>query len=308
MKKVLLLILSIFFLLGYIYAQEVEPTTIRIGLLNGPSCVPAAYLMEKPEVLQECKLEFEQFSDPQGLLPKLLKAEVDVGFLPVNVAAKVYNSSNKSVICAGVCGNGNLAVITKDPKIKKITDLENKTVYVAGQGATPEYIFKFILSQYDIPGVDVSYSIPTANLAASLIADKIEYAVVPEPFATIATTKDNKIFYAIDLQKEYKILTETENYPLTCIVVRKNFAKENPQALSAFLDCYAAAVDWTIENPSLAGQYCEKNKFGLAAGIVKKAIPKSNYVFIPAEQAKPQIEAMLKLFMEELPDSNFYFK
>lgn len=328
MKKVLLLILSMMFLLGSAFSQEelsvetdnetevAAEVTIRIGILNGPSCVPAAYLIEKPETVEGSKLEFEKYPDPQGLLPKLLKAEVDIGFLPLNVAAKVYNSSNKSIICAGVCGNGNLSVITKDPKIKKITDLEGKTVYVAGQGATPEYIFNYILSQYDIPDVDVSYSIPTANLAANLIADKIEYAVVPEPFATIATSKDNKIFYAVDLQKEYRILTESETYPLTCIVVRSKFAKENPEVLKNFLNSYAAAVDWTIENPAEAGKYCEKNQFGLAAGIVKKSIPKANYVFIPAQESKKQIEEMLTLFMNsdskavggELPDNDFYLK
>ena len=70
-----------------------EATQLRLGLLNGPTCVPAAYLIEN-----KTDFTFEQFADPQALLPKMIKKEIDVGFMPVNVAAKVYNAGNKAII------------------------------------------------------------------------------------------------------------------------------------------------------------------------------------------------------------------
>ena len=81
---------------------------VRIGLLNGPTCVPAAYLMENKKSLStegaEAELTYEKFADPQALLPKMIKKEIDIGFMPANVAAKVYNPGNKSIICCAVVG------------------------------------------------------------------------------------------------------------------------------------------------------------------------------------------------------------
>lgn len=314
MKKGLLICLSLL-LSTALFAQE-QTSKIRVGVLTGPSCIPAAYMMENPKA-ESYDLTFETFATPQNLLPKLLKKEVDIGFMPLNVAAKVYNTANKSLICAAITGNGNLALITKNKNIKRISDLSSETIYIAGQGATPEYIFRYILVQNDMENkVKLDYSIPTANLAASLITDKIEYAVVPEPFATIATAKDSSIIYAIDLQKEYTVLSQSETYPLTCLVVRAEFAKKNPEAVKAFLNAYEKSSEWTNKNAAKAGSLCEKHNLGLAAGIVKNAIPKSNYVYIPASEAKQQIEQMLSVFMsfdktavgEKLPEDDFYLK
>ena len=304
-----------------------QTTQVRIGLLNGPTCVPAAYLMENKKTISteglDAELTYEKFADPQALLPKMIKKEIDIGFMPANVAAKVYNAGNKSIICCAVVGLGNLVLITTDESIRRFTDLKGKTVNVAGQGATPEYMFRYMLKENKMTwsgekaDVTMDFSIPTAQLAAQLISGKIQYAVVPEPFATIAKTKSDKVITALDFQKEYLELTgEKEIYPLSVMVVRADFAKENPQLMKAFLTEYDAAVNWTIGNAAAAGSLCEKHQLGLAAPVVTKAIPLSNYTYVPATSAKKSIEKLLKLFLEndkasiggKLPDKGFYYK
>jgi NitT/TauT family transport system substrate-binding protein len=304
-----------------------QVSQVRVGLLNGPTCVPAAYLMENKKSISadgtDAELTYEKFADPQALLPKMIKKEIDIGFMPANVAAKVYNAGNKSIICCAVVGLGNLSLITTDENIRRFTDLKGKTVYVAGQGATPEYMFRYLLKENkmtwegDKSDVTMDFSIPTAQIAAQLISGKIQYAVVPEPFATIAKTKSDKVIAALDFQKEYLELTgEKEIYPLSVMVVRADFAKDNPKFMATLLAEYDAAVNWTIKNPAEAGALCEKHNLGLAAGIVTKAIPLSNYTFVPASSAKKSIEKLLKLFLEndkasiggKLPDKGFYYK
>jgi len=305
------------------FAQEAKK--LRVGLLNGPTCIPAAYLMENTSSVSagddRTVLSFEKFADPQALLPKLIKKEIDVGFMPVNVAVKVYNSGNKSLLCAAVSGLGNLRLITTDESIKRFSDLKGKTIYMAGQGATPEYMMRYLLDENKIPyskegELILDYSIPTAQLAAQLISGKINYAVLPEPFSTIAKMKSDKVIYALDLQKEYLELSGSKDiYPLSVIVVRAEYAEENPELLQAFLSEYEKSLYWTVENPEKAGLLAEKAGLGLAAPIVTKAIPLSNYTYIPAEAAISQIEALLKIFLKcdkksiggKLPDKNFYY-
>jgi len=310
-KLVSAVILSL--VLGFVFAQHTEPK-IRVGVLNGPSSIPAAWLMENYS-----EADFSKFADPQALLPKLIKKEIDVGFLPVNIAAKVYNSTNGTIICAGVTGKGNLSVISKKD-IKRFSDLEDKTIYVAGQGATPEYMFTYLLEQNGFKigkNVFLDFSIPTAQLPANIISDKIEFAVVPEPFATIAMSKSKEVKRVLDLQDEYKVFSITnENYPLTVMVVRKAYAKENPEMLATFLENYAKASSWTVVNPKAAGQLVEKYDLGMGAAVVTKAIPVSNYEFTQAKDAEETIEALLKIFLEysndsiggKLPGKDFYYE
>lgn len=311
MKKILCTIL-VSLTLGLLFAQNDE-MKIRVGVLSGPSSVPAAWLMENSKTS-----EFTKYADPQALLPKLVKKEIDVGFLPVNVAAKIYNSTHGAIICSGITGNGNLSVVSTE-NMKRISDLRNKTVYIAGQGATPEYMFKYILEQNRINAdkdISLKYSIPTAQLAANLISGKIAYCVMPEPFITIAISKSNKKINILSLQDEYKAFSDTnDNYPLTVMVVRKEFAEEYGQLLDVFLQEYKKASEWTLRNPKASGQLVEKLDLGLSAAVVTKSIPKSEYVFIEANDGKEKIESLLNIFLKyspeaiggNLPDKDFYY-
>ena len=310
MKKI---IFSLF--AGLVLCAGVCAQSLRLGVLNGPSCIPAAYLLNE---------DVEKFAEPTALLPKMLKGEIDVGFLPANVAAKVYNSSNGAIQCVAITGNGNLSLITTDTSVESLADLKGKTVVVAGQGATPEYMFRYLLGKNGIEadtadGVTLDFSIPTAQIAAQLISGKIEYAVVPEPFATVAQTKSDKVFVAVDLQAEYeKFAGKGKVYPLTVMVVTKDFAKKNAKVLKAFLTDYQASLAKTIENPAEAGKLCEDFGLGLAAAIVAKSVPKANYVYIPASktETKKKVEELLNIFLEfdassiggKLPDKGFYYK
>lgn len=316
MKKVLLFL----FMLGLssvIFAEDV----IRVGLLNGPSCIPAAFLIENNKEIEGAKVTTQKFADVPALLPKMLKNEIDIGFMPLNVAAKVYNSSG-AIVCCGITGNGNLALITKKSDVKRFEDLKGKTVYVAGQGATPEYMFKYLIEKNELKlgssdGVTLSFSIPTAQIVPQLLADKIQYAVVPEPFATIARMKSKEVVVAIDLQNEYEYFAGKDStYPLTVLVARKGFAENNKDLLDAFLAKYEESYKQTLRYPKKAGELCEKLDFGLAAGIVSTSIPRANYVFVSSEYARKDAETLLNLFLAndevsiggKLPDDGFYFR
>ena len=315
MKKSVLFICTFVYLFVASNAWSQDSSyKIKVGILNGPSCVPCANLMEKDSY------EFSKYADPQALLPKLIKSEVDVGFLPVNVAVKVYNSSNHKIICAAVTGKGNLKLVTRNKNIKRLTDLNQSVVQVAGRGATPEYLFRYLLEKNNIvydqnKSLKLDYSIPTAQIPAMLISEKVEHAVLPEPFATIACMKSKDVYTAIDLQKEYSYFAGKENFPLTVMVVRSDFALEHQNELEAFLNDYAVAAKECVKNPKNTARLCQKYDLGLSEAVVSASIPKSNYVFVRAEKSVEEIEEFMNIFLEfepssiggALPDSDFYY-
>ena len=295
---------------------------VSVGILNGPSSIPAGYMIENVTSINETDVSFEKFADPKALLPKLIKKEVDIGFLPVNVAAKVFNSSNGAVICCGITGNGNISLVTKDDNINSLSDLKGKKVHVAGQGATPDYLFRYLLSENGIlvgdssEGVELDFSIPTAQLPAYILSNKIDYAVVPEPFISVMELKSKDINVPIDFQAEYKSATGKDSeYPLTVMVATRDFVLKHGDLLKSFLSEYEKSVKWTVENPAAAGGLSEKHSLGFNKAVASKAIPKSNYCFVYAEDSKDIIEKFLGLFLEyapasiggKLPSNNFYF-
>lgn len=324
MKKMFIFFLGIIttqiiFSQNQINLSNQKKEEIRTGILNGPSSIPVCYLMKNPEI-ENATITFQKYNTPQNLLPKLIKNEIDIAFLPLNVAVKTFNTSNHSIKILCVTGNGNIFLITTDQTVNKITDLHDKKVTVAGQGATPDYLFQYILQENEISinkkEIILDYSIPNAQIPALLIAGKIEYAVVPEPFVTIAKTKSKNVRIAVDFQEEYKFFSKNQQtYPLTVLVSRKDFIQKNPELIEQFLKEYQKSYEWTIQNPSAAGKLCEELDFGLNAKIVEKSIPNANYTFVKAQESKEQIQEFLQILMkldtkaigDKLPEEDFYY-
>lgn len=309
------------FIAAFLICISAFSQDMNIGLLNGPSCIPCAALIENTTKIDETAVNYQIFASPQDLLPKMIKKEIDIGFMPVNVAAKSYSATKQQIICVAVTGEGNLALISSDSKVNDLKKLKGKTVYVAGQGATPEYITRYLLEKADIPvdskdGVTLNFSIPTNQLVPQFIAGKIENVILPEPFITILEQNYKKKISKIDLQengwKQYYI----QNYPMTVMVVRKEFAEENPHLLKSFIAEYENALTWTLQNPEIAAEICERVNLGLKKEVVQPSIPKANYVYIPASKGKMIIESLLGVIMDSdtsflngiLPDQGFYYK
>ncbi len=302
---------------------ENVPATLRAAALVGPSGIGMAYLFgNPPELGSPTVVTFEAAGSVDVLLPKLIKGDIDIGILPPNVAAKLYNLAPESVVVGAVVGNGMITLITRDPAITSLSDLAGKTVSVVGQGATPEYVMRTLLSRAGLAegSVNLDYSLPAAEIAAALISNKISYALVPEPFATIAvmngTTGDNPVRRAILLRDVWNADGLGFDFPMTLCVIRKEYADKYPAAVGKFLDAYRNSINWTIANPLEAGKFVENAGLGLKAPVASKAIPFSNYAFMTAVEGRASIEKLLSVFLGfapeaiggKLPDDGFYFK
>jgi NitT/TauT family transport system substrate-binding protein len=102
---------------------------------------------------------------------------------------------------------------------------------------------------------------------------------------------------------------------MTALVVDAAFAAENRILVNSILDRVRDSVQWVQANPEAAGILAEKHELGLRAAVLRQAIPKSNYVFIPLPQARPALEALFGAFLEfapasiggALPKDDFYY-
>jgi NitT/TauT family transport system substrate-binding protein len=119
-----------------------------------------------------------------------------------------------------------------------------------------------------------------------------------------------------DIQQEWVNAGGSGNYPMIALVVDADFAASQPALLRTILNSVKSSIEWVVAHPAEAGALVEKHDMGLRAQVAAAAIPRSNYVFIPAVEARPSLEALYRAFLEfspasiggKLPAENFYLK
>ena len=285
---------------------QVLPVVIRLGAIKGPSGIGMVHLLEKPPVLSGGdSVAIELVGSADAIASKILSGELDAAVLPVNLAAKLYNSGIDYRLTA-IVGNGMVKVITTDPSVVDIAGLSHRPVHVAGQASTPEFVLRTILGYRDLTGdtaPTLVFNLPIPEIAASLIAGRIDLAVVPEPFATMMLAGNPNAREAFSLGKLWKEATGLADYPMTAFVVKASTIEERPATVQALMAAYRDSIATMLVDPKEAGSLVEKFEIGLKAAIAAKAIPQSNYVFLEARPARPMVEGLLKVFLDSAPVS-----
>lgn len=305
-----------------LFAQSVtEPgADITLGAFKGPTAVGLVRMLEDGVKLTDGgQVEMQLVRSPEVMVSRLLTGELETAVLPVNLAAKLYNAGRPFVLAA-IVGNGMLSVVSTDSGISTLSDLKGRDIYVAGQGGTPDFLMRFLLKESGIEperDVELIFSMPPPEIAVSLIAGRIETAVLPEPFATMAVRRGSAAGKRIDLQEAWAALPGNPgSYPMTAFVVRRELAEARPVAVRELLAEYRSSLIWVEANPRAAGALVEKNDVGLPAAVAAAAIPASSYVFQPAPRARREVEQLLRTFLAfspasiggRLPDEQFYWE
>ncbi|MDR3303584.1 MAG: ABC transporter substrate-binding protein [Treponema sp.] len=286
-------------------ARVAQPIATDLFVIKGPSGVGLIRLFEDFAATPDFVFVPQALAQADLVAARFISGEAKAGILPPNVAAKIA-ASGKHIQVAAVVGTGMLSLLVGDPAIQRLEDLSGKTVEVAGQGSTPDYVFrKILLAKGMDPEQDVklSYSLAAPEMAQSLIAGRVAVALLPEPFATMARAGKSDLRELCDIQTEWAALTGSANYPITVLVVDADFAAAQPQAITALLTACKSSIEWVVSHADEAGTLTEQFELGLRAPVVRAAIPRSNYVFIPAQEARNSLENLFKAFLEFAPAS-----
>lgn len=304
-------IACLFYSLLCVYLGAQSPS-VQLGVLKGISCAPCSYLIENKEKLAVQNMASKVFDSEQSELPALLKGEIDMGFLAPENAAKVFSKGNGAVICVGVVQNGSLCLLTSDESYSSLQNLRGKKILAAAE-KSDSLIFKHLLSKKEIP-VDegenlvlLDFSVPPANIANNLITKKTDYAILTEPYATVALKNSKELRRAENFQKIYNESEEWSSFPAMLLVVRADFAKENQELVRKVTEVYKSAIQWSIKNPSKAAILAKKHNLGLPEAVVRQSIPNAALIWRDAKAAKADIEKYLLILDRELPGEEFYF-
>lgn len=293
-------------------AEETETVVTRIGSLKGPTSIGLVKLMSE----DNANYSFTMETDASALMTGMVSGDLDIALIPANAAAIWSNKIDSGVTCIDVNTLGVLYVISADDTITSIEDLAGKTIYLPGQGTSPDYVLQYLLAQHDmsLKEVDVQYQSEGAEVIAALTADPEGVGLLPQPAVTAAVSKLEGFSVVLNLTEEWDKVSETSL--LTGVTVVSNqFLEEHPEAVDQFLADHEASTAYVAEDVAGAAQLTETFGIMEKAAVAEKAIPACNVTFVAGQEMREMVDAYLQVLFDlnpasvggTLPGDGFYY-
>lgn len=296
---------------------------VNVVALKGPTAMGMVSFMDQAEsgTLTDHQYHFSIAAAVDEVTPMLVKGEADIAAVPANLASVLYNNTEGGIQVMAVNTLGVLYMVGTGEALASAEELKGRTIYASGKGATPEYALNYILSENGIDpekDVTIEWKSEHAECLSALLAEDGAIAMLPQPFVTTAQTKNDKIQVLLDLNKEWDKLQENSEQPSALltgvVVVRKEFAEQNPEAVSAFLDHYKASVDYVNSNTKAAAELIGRYEI-VSAEIAEKALPACNITYMDGEELQSKLSGYLSVLFEQnpksvggaLPSDDFYY-
>ena len=302
MKKlfsaVIVAVLALCLVLGCASAYADVAVNTRVYTLNGTTGFGMAGMIADAKPGYSFTVE----TDPSVVTAALISGDCDIAALPTNAASALYNKTGGKVQVLALNTRGVLYLVSDGKeKIESIADLNGKTVYAPAQN--PSFIFAALCSKYGIElNIDTSYAQP-AELNTAVAAGQVSLAVLPEPMVTVARSQNKDLVVALDLTAEWDKVFEPGILVQGCVVVRREFAEQYPEAVKQFLADYEASVKLLSEDVQAAAEKIEASGIFAKAAVAAKAIPNCNICFVTGEDMQRELGAFLEIMFEKAPQS-----
>ena len=301
--------------------KKEEEVAVKITALKGPTGMGIAKMISDEKNKEDKKYDINIANSIDEITPKLVNKEIDIAAVPSNLASILYNNNGGEIKTLAVNTLGVLYIVENGNTVNNLEDLKGKTIYSSGKGATPEYALNYVLKENGInPDKDlkIEYKSEHTECLSALLNDKNGIALLPQPFVTIALTKNENLRVALDLTKEWDALNKDKkdgSALITGVVVaRKEFIDKYPQKVKNFLEEYKKSVDFTNNNIEEASKLIRENGI-VQAEVAKMAIPKCNITFIDGKDMKDKLSGYLKVLYDanqksvggKMPSDDFYY-
>ena len=308
-----------------------EDVTVRVASLKGPTAIGLVSMMdttsgvptedtptEPAEGSTGITYSYTISGSPDQVLPQVIQGETDIALVPSNVASVLYNKTKGGVRVIDLNTLGVLSVVTGDTSVEQFEDLAGHTVYLSGQGASPEYTLNYLLDQAGIKDqVTIEFKSEHSECAAAIQADPTAVAILPEPFTTATLAKDSSLSAPVSLTDVWDRYAgdSGSQFVMGVTIARSEFVDEHPEAIADFLSRHAQSVDTVNGDPATAAPLVVKAGIVASEAIAEKAIPKCNIVCTTGEDMRSALSGYLQVLYDAdassvggaLPGGDFYY-
>lgn len=280
------------------------PADMRIFAMNGPTGMGMVKIKDDQENGKAANnYTFTFASNADEIKAEIISGNYEIAAIPTNLASVLYNKLGGGFYIGAVNTLGVLYILENGDSVKAVTDLEGKKIAATGQGSVPEYVLSYILEKAGV-NCEVEYYADAAEVAEKLSSGEITLAMLPVPYATKAASSEN-VNIVLSVTEEFKAASGKSEDTLcqACIIVRSDFAAENPEAVEKFMSEYSDSVEYVLNNQEEAAELMAKYSIVPAAPVALAAIPKANLVFLTGDEMKEALKTFYAVLSEANPKS-----
>ena len=293
-------------------AAETAAGALRLFVLSGPTGIGAMNLWaaaDAGETAQAYNITMTGANDE--IVAALSKGEADVAAIATNLASTLYNKTEGGISVLAVNTLGVLSILApagvSADEIASVADLKGRTIYAPGQGANPEYVLRYVLSGNGVdPDADVTIQFvgEGSELLSVWQNDPEALIMAPQPVATALLMQNEGASKLFDMTDEWDAVSGGASRLMQgCVVVRKAFLEENPEAVETFLTEYQASIEKAQSDVEGTAALCESYGLIPKAAIAQKAIPQCGLTFVSGEEMKEQLGGYLQVMFDAAPAS-----
>ena len=285
-----------------------EKTDVNVFVLTGPTGIGAVNLWNESEQGEGLEnYHFNAVAAPTEVVAKISSGEADIAAVSTNLASTLYHKTNGGVVILAVNTLGVLNVLDNTgAEISSMADLKGRHIVTTGQGANPEYIINYLLRTNGLdPEKDVSieFKADGSELAAVWATDPEAAIIAPQPVATAIKGKYEGSTLALSLTDEWAKASPDSELMMGCMIVRRAFLDEHPEAVANFLAHYETSVSAANADPETTGALCEQYGIVAQAKMASAAIPNCNLCYITGDALREGLTGYLQVLLDADPAS-----
>ena len=262
---------------------------------------------------------FRSWDSFDALRAGLKSGRMFASLVPATLAARLYNNG-VSIRLANIMTEGLLYVVSADPGIASIPDLAGRHLAVPLPGEAPEIVFTRLLRHHGIRSSDaeISYVGTPADAVESLLAGRVDAAMVLEPAASAAEARGREVGMTvqrvIDLTEAWGDMTGGPAIlPIAGLAVTDDVYATAPDAVRPLQAALRESVREIRANPSSAAATAH-DALGVPQSVLAASIPYARLVARESASLRGLIETMFRSVsgpdLNEIggamPDANFY--
>ena len=289
---------------GFFSCSKKTSESIKIGILRGPTEISFMQMIENKPVYNGRKVELIIKDEPQQIQALMIQKKIDFAVLPTVMSANLFNKGvNYKMLACPVWGT--MYILTNNHLIKSISNLENCSISVFGQGITPDILLQNLLKIKNVKNVSIDYTFTSnTDLAQAILQKRIQNAVLSEPLVSILLSKDSSIKNISQLSCDNIIDNlETDIFAQTAFTVNSKFSDKYPDIVDFVCNEYSNSCNFINEQPLEAAKLVVKLKILPDLKTAMISIPLCNIRYVGAFTIEHELEHYLNIFLNYEPKS-----
>ena len=252
---------------------------LRLGFMPNVTHATALVGIEKNifqgELGSDVKFKPVHFIVGNSIIDAFITNQIDAAYVGPGPFINALYRNIPIKLLANAANGGTVIVGVK--AIHELPQQGNLRIAVPQYGNTQDLILRAYLKQNNLLDKVKIIAIPPQDTGTAFFTMSIDAACLPEPWGTILIEKN-----ICKLLVDEKLILNNGNYPVTVLVVNKEFADKNPDVVKKLLIAHNKANEFITSNPqeaieSITNAISRISKKEINQDIVTKAFKRCTF-------------------------------